>query len=163
MHHPLLKERVMWGFFGGFLATLPMTIWMLSANRLLPAKKPDPLPPEEITETLIRKADLEPAVNDTQKKEASLVNHFLYGGLVGMPFGVLKSGDGVKQGLFYGLWVWISNYLGLLPVVRLYPPATHEPARMNVIMIIAHLCWGASLGWLIDRFSVNRMVPASSE
>jgi uncharacterized membrane protein YagU involved in acid resistance len=163
----LAKEKLMGGFAAGFLATLPMTVWMLTANRLIPARKPDPLPPEEITENLIQKAELEPIVNDAQKKQASLVNHFLYGGLLGMPFGLFKlsdhAGQAVKQGLLYGLFVWISNYLGLLPAVRLYPSATWEPARMNAIMIIAHLCWGGSLGWLLGRFSARYMAPASFE
>jgi hypothetical protein len=43
------------GFMMGVLATFCMSIWMLLANRMTPAKQPDPLPPEEITRHLTEK------------------------------------------------------------------------------------------------------------
>jgi uncharacterized membrane protein YagU involved in acid resistance len=154
--HRSTGQKLLRGFGAGFLATLPMTLWMLSANRVLPAAKPDPLPPEEITVNLLRKAEMDQALNGAQQKQASLVNHFVYGGLLTMPFGFFRPKNRqrrnlVTQGALYGLLVWVSNYLGLLPTVRLYPPATQEPARMNSIMIVAHLCWGASVGWMIAQ------------
>lgn len=153
-----VPRQLVIGLLGGFLATLPMTIWMLAANRTLPAKRPDPLPPEEITDNLLRKADADDALSAPEKKKLSLVNHFLYGAAIGSPMGLINrapiSGSrAFSRGMLYGIGVWLSNYLGLLPSLRLYPPATREPARMNGIMIIGHVIWGGSLGWLTRRLA----------
>lgn len=143
-------------FVGGVLATVPMTLLMLAANRMIPAKKPDPLPPEEITKNLTEKTQAAALLSEPQKKRLSLVNHFLYGGLIATPVGWMVANTSARQamnrGIGYGLLVWAGNYLGLLPTLNLYPSATREPARMNGIMIVSHLVWGGSLGWFSHRF-----------
>lgn len=153
---PSIGQTMLADFVGGMLATLPMTLLMLAGNRLLPAKKPQPLPPESITKTMTRKAGVEPLLPEPQKKTLSLVNHFLYGGVIAVPVGLLtgesKPVQAVQRGIGYGLFVWFSNYLGLLPALKLYPPATREPARMNGLMILSHVVWGGTLGWLTNRW-----------
>ena len=138
------------GFVMGVLSTLCMSVWMLLANRMTPVKQPDPLPPEEITRHLTEKLKVDDQLSDSQQKKLSLFNHFLYGGLLALPLVLFRPSStakkSVSQGMIYALGVWFSNYYGLLPVLKLYPSAKHEPARMNGIMIVAHLIWGSTLG-----------------
>lgn len=156
-------QIILTDFFSGILATLPMTLLMLAANKAIPTRKPDPLPPEEVTVNLTKKAQVEPLLSDTQKKKLSLFNHFFYGGFIAVPIGLITAHatarQSVNRGVGYGLLVWLSNYLGLLPSLNLYPPATREPARMNGIMIASHLLWGGSLGWLSNR--LHRAIAGS--
>jgi uncharacterized membrane protein YagU involved in acid resistance len=148
-------KNLLTAFGGGMLATVPMTLWMLIANRSIPRKAPDRLPPEEITFNLAEKTEPTKSLPHHEKKKASLVNHFLYGGLIATPFILVAQGKPARAatayGMVYGLLVWAGNYLGILPVLGLYPSATREPARMNGIMIAAHLVWGGSLGWLLGQ------------
>jgi uncharacterized membrane protein YagU involved in acid resistance len=88
-----------------------------------------------------------------QQKKLSLFNHFLYGGLLALPFVLFRPSPTARksasQGMVYAIGVWFSNYCGLLPILKLYPSAKDEPARMNSIMIVAHLIWGSALGLLL--------------
>lgn len=158
MSEKKISTEFLVGFCGGLVATIPMTLWMLVTNRLLSTSVPDPLPPEEITVNLAKKAHVESHLQPHQKrKKASLINHFLYGGLIASPFGFISSNlrreHAFFSGIVYGLLVWSSNYLGLLPRLDLYPSAKEEPARMNGIMVIAHVIWGGVLGLVTSRMT----------
>ena len=100
-----------------------------------------------ITENLLDQMD--PDVSDSlpidQKKKLSLFNHLLYGALIAVPFGLFNRHFSMKKGLLYGLFVWIFNYMGLLPALRLYPPASRKSFRLNIVMIIAYFIWGGAL------------------
>ena len=50
------------------------------------------------------------------------------------------------KGAVFGLIVWIGSYLGLLPTLRLSQSAPKEPSERNLMMITAHLIWGAVTG-----------------
>jgi uncharacterized membrane protein YagU involved in acid resistance len=152
-------KRMTAGLSGGMIATLPMTLWMVGANKAIPTDHPDPLPPEQITTNLAEKMDVADAMTKRQKEGLSLVNHFAYGAVIATPLALLfapkgKPGRLISLGVGYGFLVWLANYLGLMPAVRLYPSAKDEPQRMNGIMIIAHLIWGAALGGFLA--AVNR-------
>ncbi|HAE50229.1 MAG: hypothetical protein CMO30_07955 [Tistrella sp.] len=41
--------------------------------------------------------------------------------------------------------MWAASYLGWIPAARILKPATRHPWRRNLLMIAAHLVWGASL------------------
>jgi len=156
MSEKKIESQFLMGVYGGLLATVPMTIWMILANRFFPTPVPDPLPPEEITVNLAKKAKVESNLKPHQKKKKiSLINHFLYGGIIASPFGLvpanLKREHAISSGISYGLLVWGSNYLGLLPKLELYPSAKNEPVRMNGIMIVAHIIWGGALGLISSR------------
>lgn len=157
-----LIKGIFSGLGAGFMATLPMTVWMLCANKTIPAHQPDPLPPEEITRNLTETVALEPHLDETDQKKLSLFNHFVYGAIIAIPMSFLnrnhRAGLAIRRGIGYGLLVWVSNYLGLLPTLRLYPSATQEPARMNFIMIIGHILWGGLSGLISNR--LYRSVPS---
>jgi uncharacterized membrane protein YagU involved in acid resistance len=50
------------------------------------------------------------------------------------------------KGSLAGLAVWTGSYLGWVPALGILPPATEHPWRRNVMMIVAHLVWGMTLG-----------------
>ena len=56
----------------------------------------------------------------------------------------------------YGLAVWTTGYLGLLPALGALRPATEHPPRRTALMIAAHVVWGAALGLLADRNARRR-------
>jgi hypothetical protein len=49
------------------------------------------------------------------------------------------------------LIVWATSYLGLLPATGLHEPATEHPREWNILMILAHVVRGGSLGLLLSR------------
>ncbi len=145
-------QKVEAGIFGGLIATLFMTIWMLVANCFIPARQSKPLPPERITEELQIKAGVKPTLTKNQHKSLSLFNHFLYGSIIAIPLSFINAHFKTRRlGSSYGLGVWLSNYLGILPNLKLYPPATEESKRMNFIMIVAHLIWGNTANLVIQQ------------
>ena len=82
----------------------------------------------------------------------TLLAHFGYGAAVGSLFApvVEKTGiGGVGSGLLFGLTVWLVSYLGILPALGLFPPPHRETPHRNLLMIAAHLVWGAALGALL--------------
>jgi uncharacterized membrane protein YagU involved in acid resistance len=56
------------------------------------------------------------------------------------------------KGMIFGLLVWFSSYLGLLPATGILHQPKEQPPRPNLLMIVAHLVWGAALGVCADRW-----------
>jgi hypothetical protein len=68
-------------------------------------------------------------------------------------------GPRVVSGIGWGLFVWAGSYLGLLPALDLHEPATQHPAERNILMIVAHIIWGATLGALFKWHEPVRRSP----
>jgi putative membrane protein len=137
------------GFIAGVVATGPMTVAMILWHRRLPHREQYPLPPREITMKLARKTGLEEHMSDEAKSAATLVAHFAYGAAAGAVYGALSERlpvPAVIKGVGCGLLVWTGSYLGLLPSTGILNLATDHPARRNLLMIGAHIVWGAALG-----------------
>ena len=137
------------GALAGLIATVPMTLVMLIGWGLLPRREQYPLPPREITEEMAEKANIEAKLTDNQLTVASLFSHFAYGAMTGSIYAVLERkmrGADELKGVVAGLLVWVGSYLGWLPALRILKPATQHPWRRNLLMIVAHLVWGVTLG-----------------
>ncbi len=144
--HALLK-----GALAGFVATLPMTIFMLATQRFLPKRQQYELPPEMITKDLAHRAHIRHHLNKQLILGATTASHFGYGAVMGAAFGPLQKRvplPTIAQGILYGLLVWVASYLGLLPLLGISASSQKEPVRRNLMMIAAHIVWGASLGAL---------------
>jgi uncharacterized membrane protein YagU involved in acid resistance len=145
---PLLSSS-----FAGFIATLPMTIFMLLTQRFLPHGQRYDLPPEIIVKDLAQRAHMRQHMNKTQILAATLVSHFGYGATVGMLYAPVSKHlplpAAIKGGIF-GFVVWVASYLGLLPLLGLIERAPREPGRRNLMMIAAHLVWGVFLALITD-------------
>ncbi|MBE3560971.1 MAG: DUF1440 domain-containing protein [Ktedonobacteraceae bacterium] len=137
------------GALAGFIATAPMTVFMLATQRFLPHGQRYTLPPEVITSDLARRLHMRHHLTKRQLLAASLASHFLYGAAMGAFYRPLSEKislpSPLKGGLF-GLFVWAINYLGLLPLLGVPVSAPGEPLRRNLLMIGAHFVWGSGLG-----------------
>src|SRR5919109_1463455 len=106
------------GALAGFIATAPMTVFMLTTQRFLPKGQQYELPPELITKELAYRAHVRWHMNKTQILAATLLSHFGYGAAMGALYSPLDkklSLPAVVKGVIFGFVVWASSYLGLLP------------------------------------------------
>ena len=93
-------------------------------------------------------------LDEPEKRAATLAAHFGYGAAMGGIFAMLAPrtpGHPVPKGIAWGLIVWATSYLGLLPATGLHEPATRHPRERNILMILAHVIWGGSLGLLLSK------------
>lgn len=146
-------QRVLTGAAAGLVATVPMTVAMVAMHRQLPPPQRYPLPPRRITMRAAGKVGVRSRMNETHRTAATLAAHFGYGTAIGTLLGALAPrgpGKSAAAGAGFGLLVWAVSYLGLMPALDLHPPATRDTARRNLLMIAAHLVWGATAGVVSD-------------
>ncbi|HEX8237245.1 MAG TPA: DUF1440 domain-containing protein [Abditibacteriaceae bacterium] len=147
------------GMVSGFVATVPMTVAMEMMHRRLPRRERYPLPPRQITMNLARKARMQKHLHEEERLIATLAAHFGYGAAVGALYAPLAQKvrwHPVLKGVLFGLTVWTVSYLGILPVIRVLPPATQQPQRRNELMIASHIIWGVVLALLTERLSSSQ-------
>ena len=147
-------NKIVAGTLAGFSATVPMTAAMIAMHRALPLRQRYPLPPRRVTMNVADAAGVREELDEPQRKAATLALHFGYGAGTGGIFALLAPrtpGPAVPKGIAWGLIVWTASYLGLLPALGLHEPAMRQPAGRNVLMILAHIVWGASLGLLLSE------------
>ena len=141
------------GALAGFIATGPMTVFMLTSQRIMPKGQQYELPPELITKELAHRAHIRWHMNKTQILAATLVSHFGYGAAMGALYSPLHKKlplPAVLKGVIFGFVVWAGSYLGLLPLMGISESAHKEPVRRNLMMIAAHLVWGSAMGLVAD-------------
>jgi uncharacterized membrane protein YagU involved in acid resistance len=147
-------NKIVAGTLAGLTATAPMTAAMIAMHKALPTHERYPLPPRKVTMRFARKSGVKKYLDEPEKKAATLAAHFGYGAAMGGIFALLAPrapGRPVPKGIAWGLIVWASSYLGLLPATGLHEPATRHPRQRNLLMILAHVIWGGSLGLLLSR------------
>ncbi len=145
--HPMLSW--LQGTIAGFIGTVPMTVFMLTTQRFLPHGQRYALPPEIITQELAHRAHVRHHMNKQAVLAATLVSHLGYGATMGLlytPFARKLPLPATLKGILFGLVVWAGSYLGLLPLLGMWESAYVEPSRRNLMMIGAHVVWGASTG-----------------
>ena len=138
----MTQEKWLRGAAAGLLATVPMTVAMLIAHRVLPARQRYPVPPRLITERWLDRDHSEAGI-----RAWTLINHFGFGAMAGSFYSGLGFDKRQPEvtGPAFGLAVWTASYLGWVPALGLMPPATRQPAERNAMMVGAHLIWGAAL------------------
>lgn len=151
---PFLQQRgfpLLLGATAGLIGTIPMTIFMLAMHRFLPKWQQYALPPQEITDELADRADLEKHMDKKQRLGAALISHFGYGAAMGAAYSLISKRIPLPyllKGTLFGLVVWVASYLGLLPALGISQSADEEPVRRNLLMIAAHVVWGSTTGIL---------------
>jgi hypothetical protein len=136
------------GALAGCVATVPMTIAMESVRRSLPSYERYQLPPKTITTNVARAFGLNRHLDGPSRDAVTGLAHFGFGTAAGALYPPLRRSvplPGALLGPMYGLAVWASHYLGVLPQAKLIPSARWAPRRRNAMMIIAHLVWGYAL------------------
>lgn len=131
--------RLIFGALAGITATTAMTCFMRLAFDRLPPEHRYPLPPKELTDIMEPTGEKSHGNND----DLTVVAHFAYGSLAGALYPLASKTR--AGGCLYGILVWCISYLGWIPAMRLLRPATQHPRERNLLMIGAHLIWGAAL------------------
>jgi uncharacterized membrane protein YagU involved in acid resistance len=152
-------NKVLRGALAGAVATVPMSVVMTTVQRTLPAREQYPLPPKEITAKLADDVGIQDNLKEPELNALTMLAHYGYGALGGGAYalaeGVLPGRPAVK-GMLFAMGVWTGSYLGWLPTANILKPVTEHPVRRTVLMITAHLVWGASFGVVEARLREGR-------
>ena len=130
------------GAGAGLAGTVVMTIAMEWLWRRLPENERYPLPPREIIDRILP-ADVQNGLGERACQHLTLAAHFGFGAAVGALFPMLTNSRQLRTGAAYGFGVWAASYCGWIPALRILKPAHKHPTRRNLLMIGAHLIWGA--------------------
>lgn len=137
-----LGSRIVLGGIAGFVGTLAMTAAMRRLHRKLPEQERYPLTPREIVDSAAGQLDVE--LSEDAAKDTTLAAHFTYGAATGSLVALVNPRPGPAAGAAAGAAVWLASYMGWIPAAKLLKPATEHPPRRNLVMIGAHLVWGAA-------------------
>jgi len=135
-----------------------MTLVMLLLHRQLNWQEKHPLPPEDITDELAQRAGIAKYLGRSEQQTATWVAHFAFGAGAGALYAPLSEKVGVPsalKGATFGLLVWAVSYLGWLRGAGIIDQPKQQPARSNLLMIVAHLVWGAILGILAEQIETD--------
>jgi uncharacterized membrane protein YagU involved in acid resistance len=147
------------GALAGTVATLFHTAVMWALHPRLPRARQQPLPPTQITAVVAARAGVETAQAGPGLTAATVASHFGYGAAAGALYPLWRGRQSRAQllsGVGFGVGVWAASYLGWIPALRILPPATKQPAQRNVMMILAHVAWGAALAAVFSRLDRAR-------
>ena len=153
-------HKLLDGAAAGLIATVPMTLFMLACHTNLPTTQRYPLPPSLITKRMFGGIAVPGRPAPMPNWASTLAAHFGFGAGTGALFltvpAQLRRQHSIATGIGYGLCVWTASYLGWVPAMGLMPSATRQPVRRNLMMIAAHVIWGATLGFALDALSKRR-------
>lgn len=141
------------GVLAGLIATVPMTLFMFAAHRLLPRWQKYALPPERATNEIAERTEVAENMSKPQSLGASLVAHFGFGSSMGALYGPIAKRvplPPVVKGIGFGLLVWAANYAGIFTALKMRASAFNEPMPRNAMMIASHMIWGGTLGIVED-------------
>ena len=143
---------ILLGAAAGFAATAPMSAAMKAMKGQLPWYQRYALPPLQVVRRASRAVGLDDHADDQAHELMTGVAHFGYGAACGAIYAAAVSPlrlVGVITGVLFGLVVWTVSYMGVMPALGLFPHASREPDRRNLLMIVAHVVWGATLGGML--------------
>ena len=146
------------GAIAGLLATLVMSAWMLLADSLGWMNEQ---PPKTITSRVARKAGM--PVSGASLDVATGLAHLGFGMVGGSAFGLIARRmpslpTSALVGVGYGLLIWTTSYVAILPSLDLMPGPAEGERRRTPVMVFAHIVYGAVLG--ISEYALER--PGSS-
>lgn len=149
-------RKLLKGAAAGFIATAPMSISMVIGWMLLPRSEKYHLPPRLITEEITERVGLEDRMDEDQLVGLTIFSHFGYGAFFGSVYALFDNRIPMHaslRGALAGLALWVGSYLGWLPAVGILRPATRHPWRRNLLMIVAHIVWGVTLGEMTRKLT----------
>jgi hypothetical protein len=147
------------GFAAGVAATLPMSAFMLAADRGGWMSEPAPA---HITRTVLDELPVpEDAPEGPPFTLVTSLLHLGFGGVAGAAY-ALSLGHRPRlpapvNGALFGTLVWLGSYWGVLPALGLMPSPPRDEPRRPVAMLAAHWVYGSVLALLAPR--VRRLPP----
>ena len=136
-----------------------MSLAMVLGWRLLPGREKYHLPPRLIAEEITRRMDVRQRIPERGLIGLTIFSHFAYGAVFGASYALFEDRipmhSSLKGGLA-GLVLWTVSYPGWLPAAGILTPATAHPWRRNLLMIVAHLIWGVTLGEMVRKLKAYR-------
>jgi hypothetical protein len=154
-----MLESLAAGALAGLLATAPMSLAMEVLHKQLSLRHRHPLPPRHIVERVLGRLGLGHRADEEQRRALTIAAHFGYGAAAGALYGALAGPTRpppVPAGIGFGLFVWATSYLALLPTAGLFRRPAREAGERKALMIAAHVVWGVALGLLADRLASER-------
>jgi len=155
--------RLLKGALAGTIATGPMTVAMLLLYALLPRHERFPAPPEQITSRFRHGKSPLSFFKRPSPPWLAWVLHFAFGAGIGALYAPLAPAitePPPLRGIAYGLTVWFTSYEGWLPAAEVLPPASRQDAGRNLMMISAHVVWGAVLDAILSRLDEGEQQPS---
>ncbi len=159
-------HRLLLGGFAGLAATVPMTAVIAAGRAAGWLHTP---PPVVITENVAELVGEEPSRNSAEFQAAWVGAHFAYGAACGAVYAAIRPTlprPEPASGLLFGGAVWGISYLGLMPALHLFPPATEDSPRRQAVMIAAHAVFGLALAGLARNPRLGSQLaagPSSAE
>ena len=80
-----------------------------------------------------------------------MVAHFGYGALLGSAYSAAVRSPSAVGGAAFGVSVCLATYEGVLPLLRIRQPLHRDSGREIAALVVAHIAYGASLGWAVKR------------
>lgn len=140
--YPKLSSRLVIGAVAGFVGTMAMTAAMNRMHRRLPAKERYPLTPREIVDSGSKQLSL--PLPEEAAKDVTTMAHFAYGAASGALLGATNVMIGPIPGGLAGITIWLGSYMGWIPAANILTLPSDHPARRNLLMLTAHVVWGAA-------------------
>jgi uncharacterized membrane protein YagU involved in acid resistance len=111
-----------------------------------------------ITEEITERVGMEDHLSEKELIGVTILSHFGYGAAFGAIYSSFEERlpihSSLKGGLS-GVALWMGSYLGWLPALGILTPATRHPWRRNLLMIVAHIVWGVTLGEVTRKLNAN--------
>ena len=147
------------GVWAGVMATGPMTAFLFRMHRKLPSDQQKPLPPAMLTTDFFDRIGLAKYLSSNQRENLALLSHFGYGAACGLIYSLITEKNKsypLLKGTFFGLGVWGSSYMGWIPALGLRVAASKMSPGRNTMMVLAHVVWGASLGFFENEMRLRQ-------
>lgn len=141
-----VMRRTVLGAVAGLVATLLMTMVLYAGKWLGLLNTP---PPKEVTGRVEAAAGTRPT--GSTFSVSWLGAHLAFGVVAGAVYPQVRGaypGSGLLSGALYGLTIWFLAYVGVLPELGLYPDPVEDNTARQVVLVAAHIVYGATVGRL---------------
>lgn len=139
------NTRLLNGFVWGLVATLAMTLVILTGVVIetVPITEPVPL---ALVYRILGQWLSHPLVI-----MVTILAHFLYGGIWGSLAAGFSRTVTFKNGLLFGVFLWLIMQLAALPFLGWGYFGLKISPLVPLVTLFQHLVYGAMFGWLMDR------------
>jgi uncharacterized membrane protein YagU involved in acid resistance len=127
-----------------------MTLALFQFQKHLPTLRNTSLPPARLTTEMTQMVGLPQKLSSRARVDVTMISHFGYGVVCALLYSTIahkwKATPWMK-GSAFGALVWATSYLGWIPAFGFKTSAYALTGKRNLQMFLAHLVWGASLGF----------------